>query len=285
MRQLNEPFGLHAVLRPYQREGLGWLDFISTFKFGGILADDMGLGKTVQALAHIARQKELGELDQPCLVLCPTSVLPNWLAEVTRLTPDLSAVAYHGPDRAGRIGAAKSADIVVSTYPILVRDTEFFTSIKWHAVILDEAQAIKNAHTQAAQAATQLDGKYRFCLSGTPIENHIGELWSQFNFLMPGLLGTKASFDRTFRGPIEKGDSQARSERLELLLSRVQPFILRRTKGQVAKDLPPKTEMVKYVELEGQQRDLYETVRFVHAQTGFAGGKGKGSGILWSDYT
>jgi hypothetical protein len=265
LRQVNEPQSLHAVLRPYQREGLGWLDFISTFKLGGILADDMGLGKTVQTLAHIAREKEHGKLEgRPCLVVCPTSVLPNWLAEIQRLTPSLTVVALHGAQRATRFDLVQSADIVLSTYPLLVRDGEFLSSIKWHAVILDEAQAIKNSHTRAAQAVLQLNSKYRFCLTGTPIENHLGELWSQFNFLMPGLLGSKVTFDRTFRDPIEKDNN---AEQLQLLLSRVKPFLLRRTKSQVAPDLPPKTEMVKYVELEGRQRDLYETVRLsMHKQ-------------------
>jgi SNF2 family DNA or RNA helicase len=218
----------------------------------------------VQALAHIAREKEHGRLDRPCLVLCPTSVLPNWLAEIERLTPSITVVALHGADRARRFALAQSADMVLSTYPLLAKDGQFLRSIQWHAVILDEAQAIKNSHTLAAQAVLQLDSRYRLCLTGTPIENHLGELWSQFNFLIPGLLGTKTTFDRMFRDPIERGNS---AERLQLLLSRIRPFLLRRTKAQVATDLPPKTEMVKYVELEGRQRDLYETVRLsMHKQ-------------------
>lgn len=286
IQALSAPETLQAKLRPYQEEGLGWLDFISTFGFGGVLADDMGLGKTVQTLAHIAREKELGRLTQPCLVLCPTSVLPNWLSEIQRLTPNLRAVSLHGPHRFSRFSEAECADIVLSTYPLLARDSSALTAIRWHGVILDEAQAIKNSYTRAAQAVLQLKSKYRLCLSGTPVENHLGELWSQFNFLMPGLLGTRAAFDRIFRNPIEAqsdtrdttasektvtdentGSIKSGQEQLQLLRTRVQPFLLRRTKGQVATDLPPKTEMIKFVELDGPQRDLYETVRLsMHKQ-------------------
>jgi len=285
LRQLQEPDGLEATLRPYQKEGLGWLDFISTFHLGGILADDMGLGKTVQTLAHIAREKSLGRMERPFLVLSPTSVLPNWLAECRRLTPHLKIVSLHGAERAERFFMVPDCDIVFSTYPILVRDVEFFTTSIWHAVILDEAQAIKNSSTRAAQAAFALKSKYRICLTGTPIENHLGELWSQFNFLMPGFLGPRATFEKLFKEPIErerKDQSSLQSateqsseadnsltlkknadpfDKLQLLVTRIKPFLLRRTKAQVAQDLPAKTEMVKYVELEARQRDLYETVR------------------------
>lgn len=263
-KQIDEPEGLNTTLRTYQKEGLVWLDFISSFKLGGILADDMGLGKTVQILAHIARQKQLGKLDKPALVVCPTSVLPNWLAEIRRLTPALSTVALHGSTRAQLLDIARCADIVLTTYPILTRDQDSLVVNNWHCVVLDEAQAIKNSSTNAAQAVLKLACDYRISLTGTPIENHIGELWSQFNFLMPGLLGTKLDFDKFFRNPIEKDSNK---ERLHLLLSRTKPFLLRRTKNQVAKDLPPKTEMIKYVEIEGKQRDLYETVRLsMHEQ-------------------
>ncbi len=262
-RQIDEPDGFLASLRPYQKEGMSWLEFISTFKLGGLLADDMGLGKTVQTLAHIAREKQEGRLDLPCLVVCPTSVVPNWQAEARRYTPDLSVLSLHGSDRDSRFAQAQKADLVLSTYGLLVRNAAALAAIKWHAVILDEAQAIKNSDTKAAQAALQLESKYRLALTGTPIQNHLGELWSQFNFLMPGLLGDKRTFDRVFRAPIER---DADSERLMLLSSRIKPFMIRRTKEQVAQDLPSKTEMIRYVELEGAQRDLYETVRLAMHQ-------------------
>ncbi len=257
-QQIDEPAGFCAALRPYQKEVLRWLEFISAIKLGGILADDMGLGKTVQLLAHITREKREGRLDRPCLVLCPTSVVPNWLAEAERLAPDLSVLSLHGADRAERFDKIDSADVVLSTYPLLVRDGEKLVPMKFHAVILDESQAIKNYNTKAAQTVLQLDAGYRICLTGTPIENHLGELWSQFNFLMPGYLGDKKTFERVFQLPIEDNDDR---ERLQLLSSRINPFVVRRTKEQVAQDLPAKTIMIKHIELEGKQRDLYETLR------------------------
>ncbi|MDP3507718.1 MAG: DEAD/DEAH box helicase [Candidatus Melainabacteria bacterium] len=263
-RELEEPEGLNTSLRTYQKEGLAWLDFISSFNFGGILADDMGLGKTVQILAHIAREKQLGRLQYSCLVICPTSVMPNWQAEIRRLAPSLSVIALHGSSRSELLRIAQCVDIVLTTYPILTRDIDSLSERKWHCIVLDEAQAIKNDSTQAAQAVLRLECNHRISLTGTPIENHIGELWSQFNFLMPGLLGKKATFDRVFRSPIEKDNDK---ERMQLLLTRIQPFLIRRTKTQVAKDLPAKTEMIKYIEVEGKQRDLYETVRLsMHEQ-------------------
>ncbi len=263
-KPIDAPIGLKASLRPYQMEGLRWLDFIATLGLGGILADGMGLGKTVQTLAHIIREKELGRLERPCLVLCPTSVLPNWRAEAHRLAPGLATRFIYGSSRSSLYEQLNGIDLVVTTYPLLVRDISTLMSLKWHAVILDEAQAIKNSDTKVAQAVTQLTCKYRLSLTGTPIENHLGELWAQFQFLMPGLLGSRSAFDRAFRTPIEK---EGNTERLKILSSRIQRFLLRRTKEQVGKDLPVKTEIVVPVELEGKQRDLYETLRLsMHEQ-------------------
>jgi superfamily II DNA or RNA helicase len=270
---IDEPAGLCTTLRPYQREGLRWLEFISTLKLGGLLADDMGLGKTVQTIAHILREKEQGRLDRPCLVLCPTSVVSNWVTQARCLAPDLRVLTLHGSTRANQFDKINSSDIVLSTYPLLVRDTQNLVPVKWHAVILDEAQAIKNYNTRAAQTAMQLDSRYRLALTGTPIENHLLELWSQFNFLMPGLLGNKKTFEKVFQEPIEVRGEQ---ERLQLLSSRIAPFMMRRTKDLVARDLPAKTTMIKYVEMEGQQRDLYETVRLSMHQEVLAAVKKKG---------
>ncbi|MGD9683591.1 MAG: SNF2-related protein [Candidatus Obscuribacterales bacterium] len=252
------PVGLKTELRPYQLEGLSWLQFLAEHNFGGILADDMGLGKTVQLLAHILSEKEEGRLKEPYLVVCPTTVLPNWQAEIARFAPQLQVVTFHGPDRYGRVSAMKKADIVLTTYPLLSRDSDSIQRIKYHGVVLDEAQAIKNHNTAMARAARGLKAGHRFCLTGTPVENHLGELWSQFQFLLPGLLGDHHEFKDVFRDPIEKfGDSRARKN----LTTRIKPFLVRRTKQEVAADLPEKSVIVQHVDLEGPQRDLYETVR------------------------
>ena len=252
------PRDFAAILRPYQQAGLDWLQFLHRYGLGGILADDMGLGKTVQTLAHILVEKQAGRLDRPCLVVCPTSVGPNWRAEATRFAPQLHLLALHGPERARAFGDIAAADLVLTTYPLLLRDGDVLLAQDWHLVVLDEAQAIKNPLTKITQLVCQLNARCRLCLSGTPIENHLGELWSSFAFLMPGLLGTHKQFARLFRTPIEKRGDR---ERQSVLASRLRPFILRRTKAAVAAELPPKTEIVQRIELAGDQRDLYETVR------------------------
>ncbi len=256
--QVEPPAGLLTELRPYQRDGLDWLQFLRGYELGGILADDMGLGKTVQALAHILVEKREGRLDRPCLVVCPTSVVPNWLAEAARLAPELRVLSLHGPDRADRFAEIDNADLVVTTYALLSRDTDRLLPVQWHMAVLDEAQAIKNAAAKTTQLVCRLDARHRLCLTGTPMENHLGELWSQFAFLMPGLLGDAKRFARVFRTPIEKKQD---AERRTVLSGRLKPFLLRRTKSLVAADLPPKTEILRPLELAGPQRDLYETVR------------------------
>jgi superfamily II DNA or RNA helicase len=252
------PAGLLTELRPYQRDGLNWLQFLREYELGGILADDMGLGKTVQALAHILVERREGRLDRPCLVVCPTSVVPNWLAEAARLAPELRVLSLHGPDRAGRFPEIDNADLVVTTYALLSRDADRLLPVQWHMAVLDEAQAIKNSAAKTTQLVCRLDARHRLCLTGTPMENHLGELWSQFAFLMPGLLGDAKRFARVFRTPIEKKQD---SNRRAVLSGRLKPFLLRRTKSLVAADLPPKTEILRPLELAGPQRDLYETVR------------------------
>ena len=273
--KVEPPAGLQTELRPYQKDGLDWLQFLRDYEVGGILADDMGLGKTVQALAHILVEKREGRLDRPCLVVCPTSVVPNWLAEAARLAPELRVLSLHGPDRAQHFGEINDADLVVTTYALLLRDADHLLSVTWHIAVLDEAQAIKNANAKTTGLVCRLDARHRLCLTGTPVENHLGELWSQFAFLMPGLLGDARRFARIFRTPIEKKQD---GERRAVLSGRLKPFMLRRTKSLVAAELPPKTEMLRPLELSGQQRDLYETVRLaMHekvrrevAQKGFA---------------
>ncbi len=256
--KIEPPAGLHTELRPYQRDGLDWLQFLRAYELGGILADDMGLGKTVQALAHILVEKREGRLDRPCLVVCPTSVVPNWLAEAARLAPELRVLSLHGADRAQRFAEIEQSDLVITTYALLPRDADQLLPVSWHMAVLDEAQAIKNANAKTTQLACRIDARHRLCLTGTPMENHLGELWSQFAFLMPGLLGDARRFCRVFRTPIEKKQD---GERRSVLSARLKPFLLRRTKALVAADLPPKTEISLPLELAGPQRDLYETVR------------------------
>jgi superfamily II DNA or RNA helicase len=258
LRSLTPPSNFLAELRPYQLEGLSWLDFIREFGLGGILADDMGLGKTIQALAHIACEREAKRVNHPYLVVCPTSVLPNWLSEIKKFVPDFKALGLSGSERAEDFDKIEATDIVVTSYPLVSRDIDVLKEHHWQAVILDEAQYIKNPQTQMAQAVQLLRADYRLCLSGTPIENHLGELWSQFNFLMPGFLGDLTSFNRNVRNPIEKHKNIVMQH---YLVAKVKPFLLRRTKELVATELPEKTVITKSVELEGAQRDLYETVR------------------------
>lgn len=247
-----------AELRPYQLEGLSWLQFLREYEFGGILADDMGLGKTVQALSHITLEKTSGRMTQPCLVIAPTSLMFNWQTEAKRFSPELKVLLLHGADRKERFDSIAGYDLILTTYPLIVRDKDILLEQNFHLLILDEAQFIKNAKSQAALVAIQLKATHRLCLTGTPMENHMGELWSLFHFMMPGLLGDQKSFQRLFRTPIEKHENQERRHHLN---RRIAPFLLRRTKDKVVQELPEKVEMIRHVELEGGQRDLYETIR------------------------
>jgi superfamily II DNA or RNA helicase len=256
--QVEVPAGLQATLRPYQQSGLAWMQFLREYEFGGILADDMGLGKTIQTLAHILVEKEAGRLDAPALVVAPTSLMGNWQAEATRFAPGLRVLLVHGKERATLFDQIGGADVVLTTYALLGRDEQALRKHRYHLLILDEAQYIKNSRSKAAQAARLLDARHRLCLTGTPVQNHLGELWSQFHFLMPGLLGDEKAFNTGFRKPIEQ---QGDTSRKDLLARRVKPFMLRRTKDKVATELPPKTEIVLPVEFGAAQRDLYETVR------------------------
>jgi superfamily II DNA or RNA helicase len=258
LEPLNEPDGFIGELRPYQKEGLAWLQFLREFKFGGVLADDMGLGKTVQVLAHIQLEKRSGRMDRPCLIVAPTSTMPNWRRECERFVPELSVVTLQGAGRSGRFSELKDVDIALTTYPLLARDKGALLGANYHIIVLDEAQNIKNPATGAAKAARELKGRHKLCLSGTPIENHLGELWSLFHFLMPGFLGSDPEFKKDFRGPIEKYSDAVARERLS---RRVKPFMLRRTKGQVVKELPPKTEIIESIAFDDPQRDLYESIR------------------------
>ena len=258
VQKVPSPKGLKTTLRDYQMEGLAWMQFLREYEFAGILADDMGLGKTIQTLAHILIEKEAGRLTKPALVVAPTSLMSNWMDEATRFAPDLRVLLLHGKERLQLFDQISNVDLVLTTYALLPRDEDLLREHEYHMIILDESQYIKNMRSKSAQTAGMLHARHRLCLTGTPLENHLGELWSQFHFLLPGLLGDEKGFNADFRYPIERLDDDVRRE---LLKRRIKPFLLRRTKDKVAKELPPKTEMTRSIELTGSQRDLYETVR------------------------
>jgi SNF2 family DNA or RNA helicase len=252
------PTGLDATLRPYQAEGLAWLQSLTRRGVGGVLADDMGLGKTLQTIAHLLTEKTAGRMDRPSLVVVPTSLVGTWQRELARFAPSLLTLVVHGPRRKSAYRAIEDADVVVTTYPILVRDEAELDGRRFHLVILDEAHTIKNTRSHAHRVVKSLDSRHRLCLTGTPMENHLGELWSLFDFLNPGMLGDELAFRRWYRKPIEE---QGDETRLAALKSQVSPYLLRRVKSDVAKDLPPKTLLDAPVEIRGRQRDLYESIR------------------------
>ncbi|MFO8060879.1 MAG: DEAD/DEAH box helicase [Bacillota bacterium] len=260
VEELPQPTPFRGSLRPYQLRGYSWLSFLSRWGLGGCLADDMGLGKTVQTLALIQKNWEEGPDRRPTLIICPTSVLANWRREASRFTPDLPLLLHHGPDRnrkpaAFRKQVAKCA-IVLSSYGLLPRDVNLFTQISWGAVVLDEAQNIKNPGTKRARAARRIPAGLRLALTGTPVENHVGELWSLMEFANPGLLGTQARFRRDFFLPIQREGDEERAEKLRALTS---PFILRRLKTDrsIIDDLPEKMEMKVHCSLTREQATLY----------------------------
>lgn len=256
--EIERPVGLCAELRPYQMQGVSWLQFLAEFGFGGILADDMGLGKTIQTIAHLLIEKAAGRMTKPALIIGPTSTLPNWKHEVARFAPEFKVLVLHGANRAKEFAKIPHSNIVLTSYPLLSRDREELSKHSFHTVVLDEAQNIKNPTTAMAKAASELVTDHRLCLSGTPIENNLDELWSLFNFVSPGLLGGLTQFRQAFRNPIEQGGDEAARARL---VRRTRPFILRRTKELVASELPEKTEVVEWIDLKDKQRDLYESVR------------------------
>ncbi len=252
------PDSVKASLRQYQLEGMAWLGFLAEYGFNGILADDMGLGKTLQTLGHIQVERESGRLTAPTLIVAPTSLLTNWQREAAKFTPGLSTLIWHGTQRKIRDLTEHPVDIVITSYALVTRDIALLSEQQFGCVVLDEAQAIKNPSAKVTQALKTLEVQRRICLTGTPLENHLGELWSQFDFLMPGFLGTRKHFNRYFRTPIENHGSTDRQQRLSAL---IRPFLLRRRKEEVAKELPPKTEIVREVPLEPEQARLYESIR------------------------
>jgi len=259
--ELPAPTGFQGTLRPYQARGYSWLSFLGDWGLGACLADDMGLGKTVQALAFIQARREQGERN-PFLLVCPTSVVANWKKEAARFTPGLPVIVHHGVDRKKgeslREEAARQA-LVVSTYSLVHRDLEHLAGIQWAGVILDEAQNIKNPETRQARAVRSLTAGYRMVLTGTPVENHVGDLWSIMEFLNPGLLGTPAEFKRRFFIPIQANRDQEAATILKRLTG---PFILRRVKTDptVISDLPTKLEMKVWCTITREQATLYKAV-------------------------
>ncbi|MBV9746981.1 MAG: DEAD/DEAH box helicase, partial [Acidobacteriia bacterium] len=264
----DQPSGFSGQLRHYQREGLGWMDFLRAFGFGGCLADDMGVGKTAQVLALLEHRRAVRASGAdaaghgaeeplpagPSLVVVPRSLVFNWKQEAARFTPQLRVLDHTGGARS--TDAFADYDIVLTTYGTLRRDAVEFKDLEFDYIVLDEAQAIKNAGTESAKAVRLLRGRNRLALSGTPVENHLGELWSLFEFLNPGMLGAAGVFKLAGNGARNPGE-----ETRHLLAHALRPFILRRTKEQVARELPAKTEQTIYCELEGPQRKLYNELR------------------------
>ena len=248
------PSTLQAELRDYQLAGFRWLARLAHWGVGACLADDMGLGKTVQALALLLMRAPQG----PALVVAPTSVCMNWQSEAARFAPTLNTVVFGGGDRNRMLAELKPFDLVIVSYSLLQQEAELFAGVRWHTIVLDEAQAIKNALTKRSQAVMALSGDFRMAATGTPLENHLGELWNLFRFINPGLLGSAEQFNQRFAQPIEKqGDTAARA-RLRRL---IQPFILRRTKSQVLAELPSRTEILRQVDLSKEEAALYEALR------------------------
>ena len=246
---------LGAKLREYQRSGYAWLWQLHENQMTGILADDMGLGKTVQCLALLTKAKEV-EGPAPSLIVCPTSVLSVWRDEVKKWAPSLTTLTWHGTDRGEKRRMLKKVDIVVTSYSILRRDIEELSKIRFRYVVLDEAQYIKNWTTSTAKSAKKLQADHRLALSGTPVENHLVDLWAVFDFLAPGFLGKLTAFQKNYVRPIEDGDAQV----LEALRARVRPFVMRRKKEDVASELPPKTEQSIFIQFGRQQLGLYNRI-------------------------
>ena len=253
---VDSPPGFHGELRPYQREGLGWLDYLQRFGFGGILADDMGLGKTIQVLALLQRRRAHRQAKGPSLAIVPRSLVFNWMQEAAKFTPRLRVLDYTGPGRHSLRASFADYDLIITTYGTVRTDIAELTNFQFDYAILDEAQAIKNAESQSAKAARLLRSRYRLAISGTPIENHLGELWSIFEFLNPGMLGS----DSVFKKYVGSGTSLEQMDRA-LLSKALRPFILRRTKQQVVEDLPEKTEQTLYCDMEADQRRCYDELR------------------------
>lgn len=256
------PAGLRAELRGYQQRGLGWLHSLNTVSAGGILADDMGLGKTVQLIAHLLELKQSGQLTRGALIVAPTSVLDTWEGELGRFAPELTVGRYHGSERDAVWQRVSGQDVTLTSYSLLWRDVERLASQPWSLAVLDEAQYIKNAAARTAQAARSLQADRRLCLTGTPIENHLQDVWSLFEFLLPGFLGDEATFcEQTSRLADDPDEAAFAGILRDRLRRRLAPFVLRRRKEDVLPDLPRKTEVVHAVAMTSIQAERYAALR------------------------
>jgi superfamily II DNA or RNA helicase len=252
------PTSFRGTLRGYQLTGLQWLQALRRGRLGGVLADDMGLGKTVQVIAHLLLELESGRLDRPALIVAPTSLVFNWMDEIARFAPTLHCLDFTGTERATKRDKLPSAHVIIISYALLTNELEVLEDIDFSMLVLDEAQWIKNPLTQTARAVRRLHASHRLAVTGTPLENHLGELWAHMDAVMPGYLGNYQSFNRSFRVPIERQEDDAR---MAILRQRATPFLLRRSKATVAPELPPKTETVLRVAMGEGQRRLYESLR------------------------
>lgn len=262
IKKAKKPRALKATLRPYQEQGLSWLRFVDEIGSGGVLADDMGLGKTIQTIALLLSIKQ-DQKSLSALIVAPTSVVGNWVREIARFGPTLTTALWHGAGRKEQQDELKSANVIITSFALLRRDIELLKQLDLDYAILDEAQNIKNPESATAQAARELNARRRLALTGTPIENRLSEIWSIFEFVSPSLLGPLRKFEEKFARPIDQGDSKTAAR----LRAVIHPFILRRTKLEVADDLPPKIESDKIIDLAGDQRALYlQVLREVRAQ-------------------
>ncbi|CAN5293321.1 hypothetical protein BH09BAC2_BH09BAC2_03790 [soil metagenome] len=258
--EVTPPDEVVDILRPYQTSGFHWLNYLNEVSWGGILADDMGLGKTIQALTMLKHYTDVnGQLQ--AMVVCPTTLIYNWENEIKKFTPDLTYRIHHGSTRTKNLAEISEANILITTYGTLRSDIQMFMELRYDYVVLDESQAIKNPSSKVAKAACLLNAKNRLCMSGTPLQNNTFDIFAQMNFLNPGLLGSVEFFRNEFATPIDKFGEKEQKEHLRKLLY---PFILRRTKEQVAGDLPDKTETILFCEMEEEQRIIYDAYRNVY---------------------
>lgn len=257
IRSVAIPAGLNATLRDYQKEGLNWLHFLNDFGFGGCLADDMGLGKTIQIIAYLLSLRENGNAT-PHLIVVPTSLLFNWQAELDKFAPDFRYLVIHGSSRETAVQSFQEYGIILTTYGTMLSDIEILRKVHFDCIILDESQAIKNTESKRYKASRLLQARQRLVLTGTPVENNTFDLFAQLSFAMPGLLGTAKRFATDYSTPIDKFQDTKRAKELQL---KIHPFVLRRTKKQVARELPEKTEMIIYCEMQSEQRRVYDTYK------------------------
>jgi len=258
IKEIEAPTNLQPILRPYQVAGFQWLNYLHEVSWGGILADDMGLGKTVQALSFLQYYYETYDGALSALVVCPTTLIYNWENEIKKFTPSLEYYIHHGSMRIRSVEELKKHHVIITTYGTLRSDIKTFMQMPLDYVILDESQAIKNPSSKVTKAATLLNAKHRLCMSGTPLQNNTFDIYAQMNFLNPGMLGSVEFFRQEFAIPIDKFGEAEQKDHLKKILY---PFILRRTKEQVAKDLPDKTETILFCEMEDEQRKIYDAYR------------------------